>query len=96
LKDTNGVVGADDADRAGETDPLRARRGGGEHDGGCRDDELAAVVLPQAVDVQADLVRELDLVEEPPDPLVRADRSTRLGIRCRLAEAIDPELHVVR
>ena len=93
LKHSDGVVRADDADRARETDALGARRGGGEHDGRCGDDELAAVMLAQAVHVEADPVGQLDLVKKPPNTLVRADRSSGLGIGRCLAEAVDPELH---
>jgi hypothetical protein len=53
-------------------------------------------MLSETVDVEADLVRELDLVEEPSHALVRADRVTRLGIRGGLAEAVDPELHATQ
>src|SRR5207244_5641235 len=94
LKDPDRIVGADDADRARETYPLRASGRGGEDHGWRRHDELAAVMLAQTVDVEADLVRELDLLEKPPDALVGADRSTGLGIGRRLGKAVAPEFHL--
>src|SRR4029079_16373837 len=87
LKDPHRIVGADHAYGARETDALRSRSRGGEYDRGCRHDEFAPVMLPDAVDIETDLVGELDLVEESLDPLVGADRVSGLGIGCCLSEA---------
>ena len=58
-------------DGAGEADALGARGGGGEHDGGRRDGEVGAVVLADAEDVEADLVGELDLLDQVAEALLR-------------------------
>src|SRR5687767_6970051 len=42
LEDADGVVRAEHRDRAGEPDPLGARGGRGERDGGGGDDEVAS------------------------------------------------------
>ena len=62
LKDPDGIVGAENTDRAREADAFRAGGRGRKDDGGSRDHELPPVMLPHAVHVEADLVRELDLV----------------------------------
>ena len=72
LEDAHRVVGAEHGDRAGEPDPLRARGGRGEHDGRRRDGEVGPVVLADAEDVEADLVGQLDLLEQVAQPLARA------------------------
>ena len=54
-----------------QADARGARRGRGEHDGGRRDGEVGAVVLADAEDVEADLVGELDLLEEVAQALLR-------------------------
>ena len=55
LEDAHGVVGAEDAHRAGQPDVLRARCGGAEDDGRRGDGEVGAVVLADAEDVEPDL-----------------------------------------
>ena len=70
-KTRTGIVGAEDADRAGQPDALRARRGRGEHDGRRGDGEVGPVVLADAEDVEPDLVGELDLLEQVAQPLRR-------------------------
>src|SRR5437867_12694319 len=50
-------------------------------------------MLADAEDVEAEPVGELDLLDEPPEPLPCADRPTALRVGCHLAEAVDPELH---
>jgi len=93
LEDTHRIVRADDADRARQADALGARGRGSEHDGRRGNNELPTVMIPKAVDVEAHFVGELDLVEEPPHPLVRADRSSGLRVGRRLPEAVHTELH---
>ena len=44
-----------------------------EHDRGRGDDEVRAMVLAHAEDVEADLVGELDLLHQVAQPLLRAD-----------------------
>ena len=63
---------AEYGDRAREPDALRTRRGRREHDGRSGDGELGPVVLADAVDVEPDLVRELDLLHELAQALLRA------------------------
>jgi len=50
-------------------------------------------VFAYSVHVETDFVRELDLLEQPLHPFVRADRSPTLRIGRRLTEAVDPKLH---
>ncbi len=63
-------------------------RGGAEDDGGRRDGEVGPVVLADAEDVEPDLVGELDLLEQVPEPLPGA----QLG-RGQLRERVDAQLH---
>ncbi len=53
---------------------VRSARGG-EHDGGRGDDEVGAVVLADAEDVEPDLVGELDLLDQVAHPLPRRART---------------------
>ena len=48
-----------------------------EHDGGRRDREVGPVVLADAEHVEADLVGELDLLDQVAQPLGGADRAAR-------------------
>ena len=57
-----------------EPDAARPRGARCEHDRGRGDGEVGAVVLADAEDVEADLVGELDLLDEVAQPLLRADR----------------------
>jgi hypothetical protein len=49
-------------------------------------------MLAEAEYIEPDPVGELNLLEEPPQAVARADDLTAARIRRRLAEAIDPEL----
>ena len=60
-------------DRARETDPARTLRRRGEHDRGRGDREVRSMVLAEAEDVEPDLLGALDLLEEVPESLCRAD-----------------------
>jgi hypothetical protein len=90
LEDANGVVGAQHGDGARQADALRARCSGAEHDGGRRNDEVGAVVLADAEDVEADLLGELGLLEQVAHALLRADRRGQLGKRVQ-AKFHDPD-----
>ena len=86
LEDANGIVRAEDADRARQPDPARPRRRGGEHDRGRRDDEVGTVVLTDAEDVEPDLLGELDLLEQL--------RHAPLRACCpELGERVDAQFH---
>ena len=58
LEDADRVFGAEDRDGARQPDPLRPHGGGCEHDRRCGDGEVGAVMLPDAEDVEPDLVCE--------------------------------------
>ena len=73
LEHADRVVRAEDGHGAREPDPRRPRRGGCQHHRRRRHGELGPVVLPDAEDVEPDLVRELDLLHEVAETLVRAD-----------------------
>ena len=79
---------AEYGDRAREPDALRTRRGRREHDGRSGDGELGPVVLADAVDVEPDLVRELDLLHELAQALLRAALAG-----ARVGEGEGPDLH---
>ena len=87
LEDADRVVGAEHADGAREPDVLRPHRRRGEHGRRRRDGEVGPVVLADAEDVEPDLVGQLDLLDQVPQPLLRAD------FRRQLREGVDPEFH---
>src|SRR5215218_223944 len=63
LEDAHGVVGAQERDRTRQANLLRAGCGGGKRDGRRRDGVVGTVVLTDAEDVEAELIRQLDLFE---------------------------------
>ena len=71
----------------------RARGDGGQHDRGRRDDEVGAVMLPHAEDVEADLLGQLRLLDEVAHPLLRADHVPVERVFLELRERVDPDLH---
>ena len=79
-------------DGAGEADALGARGRRGQHDGGRGDGEVGAVVLADAEDVEADLVGELDLLDQVAQALLRADDGPD-AVRRALSEGVDAEFH---
>ena len=90
LEDADGVGGAEDGDGAGEANIFCARGGGGEDDGGGGVEEFGAVVLADAEDVQADLVGELDFVDEVAESLGRAEGDAGDGVRAVAAKLSRP------
>ena len=50
-------------------------------------------MLSDPEDVEADLVCELDLLEQVAQPLLRADGSPRCRIAAKLRKGVDPDLH---
>ena len=88
LEHADGVVRAEDGHRARQPDALRPRRGCGEHDRRRRHGEVRPVVLADPEDVEADLVRELDLLHEVAQPLLGA-----LLALARVREREDADLH---
>ena len=87
LEDADRIVGAEHVDGAREPDPLRPDRGGREDGRRGRDGEVRPVVLPDAEDVEPDLVGELDLLDQVPQPLLGVEPGRQLS------EGVDPELH---
>ena len=79
LEDAHGVVGAQDRDRARQADVLCAGRGGRQRHGRRGDGEVGAVVLADAEDVEADLIGQLDLLEEVAQPPCRVDLGADVG-----------------
>ena len=96
LEDAHRIVGADHVDGARQPDLPRTRRGGCKHDRGRGDDEVGAVVLSDAEDVEADGVRELDLVHQVANPPRGRNRRPGNGIGRQLAEGVDAEFHYLR
>ena len=93
LEHADRVVGAEHGDGAGQPDALRTRGDRRQHHGGRRDREVGPVVLADAEDVEADLVRELGLFENLTQSLLRGDRATRLRVEARIREGEDADLH---
>jgi hypothetical protein len=86
LEDADGIVGAQHRHGTGQADPLGARGGAREDDGGRRHREVGAVMLADAEDVEPDLVGQLDLLQQVADAVPR-----RAG--GQLAERVDADLH---
>ena len=70
-----------------------ARRGGGEHHRRGGDGEVGPVVLADAEHVQADLVGELDLLQEVGQPLLGAGRAAGRRVPQDVAEGVDAQFH---
>ena len=66
-----------------------------EHDGRRRDDEVRAVMLADAEDVEPDLVGQLDLLDQVAQPLLGADHVPGPRVGRQLREGVDPDLHDV-
>ena len=93
LEHAHRVVGAQHRHRAGQPDPLGPRRRSGEHHRGRGHHEVGAVVLPDGEDVQADALRELDLLDKVLQALRRRRLHAAPRVGLQLAEAVDAELH---
>ena len=52
-------------------------------------------MLPDAEDVEPDLVGELDLLEEVAEALGRGDDPTRVRVGRQLGKRVDPEFEVI-
>ena len=91
LKDPHRIRRAEDGYSAGETNPTRSRRGGGENH--CRGgiEEVLAMMLADAEHIQPDLVGVLDLLNEVAQALRGTQRSAGLVV-CR-GETVDSQLH---
>ena len=88
LVDAHGLVGAEDADRARQADPGRARRRRRQHRRIGRDNVVGAVMLTHAEPIEADLVGEFDLLDQLLDPLLGGWGASRLGIRTDVPKAV--------
>jgi hypothetical protein len=75
-----------------QADPLRPHSGCVENDCGRGDSEVGAVMLSDPEDVEADVVRELDLLNEVSKALLRAD-SLPARASAQFREGVDPDLH---
>ena len=87
LEHADGIVGREHGHGAGQADALRLRRRRGQHDCRSRDGEVGPVVLADAEHVEADLLRELDLLEEVSQALCRGDAAADVR------EGEDADLH---
>ena len=96
LEHADRVIGADHAHRAGEPDAFGALRGGSEHHRGRGHDQVRPVMFTDAEDIEAELVGELDLLQQVPHPLLGADRLPRLGVGVELREGVETDLHALR
>jgi hypothetical protein len=90
LEDADRVGRAQDGDRARQPDALRADGGGGECDRRRGDGEVRAVVLAHTEDLEAHLVRELNLLHEVTHALLGADGGADVG------EGGETEFHVAQ
>jgi len=93
LEDTDRIVGAEHGDRAREADRGRSFGRRGEHDSRGGDSELGPVVLADAEHVEADLVGELDLLEQVAQPLRRRDRPAGCRVGRHFREGVDAQFH---
>ena len=69
--------------------------GRGEHDVRHGDRVVGAVVLADPVDVEADLIGQLDLIEQVSKPLADVDLASRRRIEARLGERVESDFHAV-
>ena len=93
LEHAHRIVGAEHRHGARQADALGALGGGRQHDRGRRDDEVGPVVLADAEDVEADLVGQLDLLEQVGQPPLLGDRLAGLRIGRAVGERVEAELH---
>jgi hypothetical protein len=93
LEHPDRIVGAQHGHGARQADPFRALGGGGQHDGRSGDDIVGAVMLAEAEHVQADLIRQLDLLDEIAQALCGGEPMTGGSILRQLTKGIDTEFH---
>ena len=93
LKDPDGIIRAQHRHGAGQSDMAGPHRCGGEDDGRRRDGEIWTVMLTHAKNIEADLVGQLDLLQQIAQTLGRRHHLTGRGIRCRLCEGVNAEFH---
>jgi hypothetical protein len=91
LKYAHRILGAQNGDRAGQTNPLRPCRSGSEDDRRGGIEELAAVVFTNTKRVQANLVGVFNLVDQLSQTIRRIQRAAVLIERG--SETINTHLH---
>src|SRR5918994_1852055 len=87
LEDAYGIVRAQNRDSARQANVPRAGRGRCQRHGRRRDGVVGAVVLADAEDVEAELIRQLDLLEEVVQPSCRVDLGADVG------EGVEAQFH---
>src|SRR5829696_4665573 len=87
LEDAHRVVGAQNRDRARQANGSRAGSGGRQHHSRRRDGVVGAMVLADAEDVEAELICQLDLLEEVVQPPCRVDLGADVG------EGVEAKFH---
>jgi hypothetical protein len=93
LIDADRIVGRQHGDCAGQSDAFGARCGSGERDGRRRDRVIRPMMLAEPEHIEADPVRELDLLEHVGEALVDVDRLAGQRITAGLDEGVSAELH---
>jgi hypothetical protein len=88
LEDAYGVVGAQNRDRARQANVPRAGCGGRQRHSRRRDGVVGAMVLTDAEDVEAELICQLDLLEEVVQPPCRVDLGADVG------EGVEAKFHL--
>jgi hypothetical protein len=83
---------AEDCYGAGETYATGSRRSCGKNDWGSRVQEILAVVLADSEDIESNLIRVLDLLDEVAQALRFADRAA--GFIVRSGEAVNTDFHL--
>ncbi len=91
LEDPDRVGRAEHRDGTGEADALGTCRRRAEQHGRCGVEVVLAMVFANAKDVQANLVRILDLFDQVAHPIRRRDGQAGVVVRCR--ETIYPDFH---
>jgi hypothetical protein len=80
-------TGAENGDGARQPNALGSRRGGGQWHDRRRDGEVGAVVLADAEHVEADLVGQLDFLDQVTQAPLGSDARVHVG------EGVEPQLH---
>jgi hypothetical protein len=93
LVDADRIVGGQDRDRARQADRIGAQRRCGQRHRRRGHRIVGTVMLAQPEEVEAELVGELDLLDEVLQPLLRADDLAGDRVLADVAECIEAEFH---
>src|SRR5690606_4681514 len=92
LEHAHRIIGAEHRDRAAELDLLGTRRDRSQHDLGCGDREVAAMMLADTEECDSDLVGQHRLLDHVADHLVVGERLA-IGTKGDIAEGVESEFY---